>query len=146
MSTPSLMRRLGPEFKSADAEQGISDDELKEWLNDAALELGESAEDRFGPRYDRAQALAALHLLKMAERSRTDTRQGDGGLGLVGALASVSTTGGMNFTARDMTRDAPPPLRAKWGQTHYGEQLIGLFMETEEAHGSLTPDIIEPGF
>ncbi len=146
MSTPGLMRRLGPEFKSDDAEQGFSDELLQEWLDDADIELGDGAAGRFGKRYDKALSLAALHMMKMAARTESDTRQDAGGTGLVGAISSVSVANGMNFTARDMIKDAPAALKARWGQTTYGEQLIGLYMETEKASVGAFPDIIMPCF
>jgi hypothetical protein len=147
MSTPKLMRRLGPEFKSSNEETGgVSDDTLSEWLVDGITALGDGGAARFGKQYDRAVALAALHLLKMAERTRSDTRQDASGTGLVGAIASVSTTGGMNFSSRDMIRDVPPALKAKWGQTSYGELLIGLYLDTESSSALLLPDIFEPCF
>lgn len=146
MSTPAKVRQIAPEFSGDNPDKGgITDTVLQAWIDDAVIELGDNAEERFGKRYPRIVALAAAHLLAVSRQGLSEDRRGAGGLGLVGALASFGS-GGMTFGTRDMTAGAPPELRAKWGATRFGVEIIGAYLETEEAAENAIPDFIIPSF
>lgn len=135
-ATPTLMRRLGPEYKD---ETEYDDDTLQAWLDDAEEELGDG--ERFGDSYQRVHAYAALALLTDAEGGRTDRLRGNQGVGMVGALVSIQAGNNKTFRTDNPFRDLDPALVAKWGTSRFSLKVIGYLNSTEGS--SSTPYLIE---
>lgn len=135
-ATPTLMRRLGPEYKDSTV---YDDDTLQAWLDDAEEELGDGA--RFGDSYQRAHAWAALALLTDAEMGRLDNIRGHQGSHMVGALTSIQAGPKTTFRTDNPFRDLPAEMVAKWGTNRFSLKIIGALLSTEGS--TSTPYLVE---